>query len=84
MKRTLYLEQIKRHLRVQPICAILGARQVGKATFVNLSVNIRNMNIAVQDLQLDHFYIIFPGNISFAMSEKITACGLDALKEIDI
>ncbi len=32
MKRTIYLEQIKRHLRVQPICAILGARQVGKIT----------------------------------------------------
>lgn len=32
MKRTIYLEQIKRHLRVQPICAILGARQVGKTT----------------------------------------------------
>lgn len=32
MERKIYLEQIKRHLRVQPICAILGARQVGKTT----------------------------------------------------
>ena len=32
MLRKIYLEQVKRHLSVQPICAILGARQVGKTT----------------------------------------------------
>jgi uncharacterized protein len=32
MKRVIYLEQIKRHLKIQPVCAILGARQVGKTT----------------------------------------------------
>ncbi len=32
MERPLYLAQIATHLRVQPICAILGARQVGKTT----------------------------------------------------
>ncbi len=32
MERIIYLTQIATHLRVQPICAILGARQVGKTT----------------------------------------------------
>lgn len=32
MKRVVYLELIKKHFRIQPICAILGARQVGKTT----------------------------------------------------
>ncbi len=32
MKRTLYLEKIHHYLKVHPICAILGARQVGKTT----------------------------------------------------
>lgn len=42
----------------------------------------KSMNIAVEDLKLDHLYIIFPGKLNFAITEKITACGLDALKEI--
>ncbi len=44
----------------------------------------KSMNIAVEDLQLDHLYIIFPGAISFAMNEKITACGLDVLRELEV
>jgi predicted AAA+ superfamily ATPase len=42
----------------------------------------KSMNIAVEDLKLDHLYIIFPGKLNFAITDKITACGLDALKEI--
>jgi predicted AAA+ superfamily ATPase len=44
----------------------------------------KSMNIALEDLKLDYLYIIFPGTLSFVMNEKITACGLDALKEIKI
>ncbi|MDR3550496.1 MAG: ATP-binding protein [Candidatus Babeliales bacterium] len=44
----------------------------------------KSMNIAIEDLKLDHLYIIFPGTMSFAMNEKITACGLNALKEITL
>jgi hypothetical protein len=42
------------------------------------------MNIAIEDLKLDHLYVIFPGTFSFEMKEKITACGLDALKTISL
>jgi len=44
----------------------------------------KSMNIALSDLKLDHLYVIFPGTLSFAMDEKITACGLDLIKEIKI
>lgn len=44
----------------------------------------KSMNIALNDLNLDHLYIIFPGTFSFAMSEKISAHGLDALDQITI
>jgi uncharacterized protein len=44
----------------------------------------KSMNIALENLNLDHLYVIFPGKVRFPMSEKITACGLDALREIGV
>lgn len=44
----------------------------------------KSMNIALEDLKLDHLYIIFPGTLNFAMNDKVTACGLNALREIRI
>jgi len=42
----------------------------------------KSMHIALQDLHLDHLYLVFPGNISFPLHEKMTACGLDVLQEV--
>jgi len=44
----------------------------------------KSMNIALEDLKLDHLYIIFPGKFRFFIKEKITACGLDAFREIEV
>lgn len=44
----------------------------------------KSMHIALEDLKLDHLYVIFPGKIHFPLSEKITAWGLDVLQEIEI
>lgn len=38
--------------------------------------NTRSMHIAIEDLKLDHLYIVYPGSDSFQLSEKITAAGL--------
>lgn len=35
-----------------------------------------SMRIASADLKLDHLYVIYPGSITFALSENITARGL--------
>lgn len=42
----------------------------------------KSMNIALQDLQLDHLYLIFPGQFSFPLAPKITACGLEQLAQV--
>ena len=44
----------------------------------------KSMNIALQDLNLDHIFLIFPGNIKFPINEKITACGLDVIEKIKL
>jgi len=36
-----------------------------------------SMKIALEDLKLDHLYIVYPGNREFPMTEKITALGLN-------
>lgn len=40
-----------------------------------------SMQIAINDLKLNHLYVIFPGNISFPLSEHITAQGLEILRK---
>ncbi len=35
-----------------------------------------SMRIACDDLKLDHLYVVYPGTITFSLSEKITARGL--------
>lgn len=42
----------------------------------------KSMNIALNDLKLEHLYVVFPGNLNFSMSEKITAFSLDQIKEL--
>lgn len=44
----------------------------------------KSMRIAKQDLNLDHLYVIFPGNRCFPFDENITACGLDSIEKITI
>ncbi len=51
MERTIYLEQIKQHLRIQPICAILGARQVGKTTLARQFAAHHHQKIEFFDLE---------------------------------
>src|SRR3972149_6197751 len=51
IKRTRYLEQIHRHLSIQPICAILGARQVGKTTLARQFAAKYNQKVEFFDLE---------------------------------
>ena len=44
----------------------------------------KSMHIALEDLKLDHLYVIYPGNTTYFMHEKITACGLIALRELNL
>ncbi len=51
MKRTIYLELIKKYFRVFPICAILGARQVGKTTLARQFAADQSLKIEFFDLE---------------------------------
>lgn len=42
----------------------------------------KSMQIAMQDLKLDHLFLIYPGDFNFPLHESMTACGLDALDTI--
>ncbi len=44
----------------------------------------KSMHIAVQDLQLDALYVIYPGNMKFVMQDKITACGLQMIGDLKL
>jgi len=49
--RTIYLEKIKKYLQVQPVCAILGARQVGKTTLARQFAVQHNQKVEFFDLE---------------------------------
>lgn len=36
----------------------------------------KSMHVALEDLRLDHLYVVYPGNRNFPMTEKISAIGL--------
>ena len=44
----------------------------------------KSMQIAMQDLKLDHLYLVYPGDFTFPLQENMTACGLDALSKITL
>lgn len=44
----------------------------------------KSMHIASKDLDLDKLFVIYPGNINFKLSEKITAIGLENIRKFSI
>lgn len=44
----------------------------------------KSMRIALEELKLEHLYIITPGNIYYPLEEKITLVGLENYKKITI
>jgi predicted AAA+ superfamily ATPase len=44
----------------------------------------RSMRTAIEDLKLNHLFVIYPGKEAFPLDEKITAHGLDNMLEISM
>lgn len=37
----------------------------------------KSMHTSLEDLQLDHLYVIYPGAVDYPLTDKITVCGLE-------
>lgn len=81
------MEQILAHLRPDEfafwqtqsgaeldLLAIAKGKRLGFEMKLNESpASTRSMHIAMEDLKLDHLYVIHPGNLRFPLGDKITA-----------
>jgi len=92
------LEEIMKTYHVQPEESFFWATQSGAELDLLIIKNgkrigfeikytdtprlTKSMNIALQDLQLDHLYLIHPHQISFPLADKATAVGLEKLATI--
>lgn len=43
----------------------------------------KSMHVVLQDLKLDHLYVIFPGTRKFPVAENITIFGFDLISELE-
>jgi hypothetical protein len=44
----------------------------------------KSMHIALEDLKLEHLWVIYPGTLRFPMTEKITALPLREIHDIEL
>jgi predicted AAA+ superfamily ATPase len=50
--------------------------------FMDAPVMTRSMTIALHDLDLEHLYVIYPGNQSYQLDEKVSVLPLDQVWSI--
>jgi len=58
-----------------------GKRLGFEFKYVDVPKTTKSMQIALADLKLDHLTVVYPGKVSFPLTEKITAQGLEALAQ---
>ena len=58
-----------------------GKRYGFEFKYTDMPKTTTSMHIALQDLGLEHLTVIHPGSSQFPLTEKITACGLEAFVE---
>jgi predicted AAA+ superfamily ATPase len=61
-------------MRQFPVVALIGARQVGKTTLARQVT--KSMRSVLEDLRLDHLYIVHPGSRSYPLDRRVTALAL--------
>lgn len=60
-----------------------GSKRIGiEFKYTDNPKATKSMHIAIEDLKIDHIYIIIPGKSSYVLDEKISVCGLDNLESI--
>jgi hypothetical protein len=65
------------------LLARVGGKHYGfEFKYADAPGSTRAMHIAVQDLSLEHLWVIYPGNQEYALDEKISALPLASLQKI--
>jgi predicted AAA+ superfamily ATPase len=60
-----------------------GSKRIGfEFKYADAPGATKSMHIALEDLKLDHLYVIVPGENKYLLHEKITVCGLDGLEAL--
>lgn len=81
MLRTFFLEQIKRYFRTHSTVALhrQGQFTAFEFKFSDAPKITRSMHSVLQNLSIEHLYVIYPGDRNYSLSEKITVKGLGEL-----
>jgi len=64
------------------IFTINGKRHGFEFKYVDAPGRKRSMHIALEDLGLEHLWIIYPGDQKYPLDEKITVIPLDELSNL--
>ncbi|MFH1831221.1 MAG: ATP-binding protein [bacterium] len=59
-----------------------GKRLGFEFKYADVPRTTKSMQIALADLKLDHLTVIYPGKVTFPLTEKITAQGLESLTDL--
>ena len=61
---------------------IAGKRHGFEFKYTDAPGRKRSMHIAIEDLGLEHLWIVYPGNQKYALDSKITALPLEEIIQI--
>jgi uncharacterized protein len=64
------------------LVSIAGKRYGFECKYSDAPGRTRSMHIAIQDLGLEHLYVIYPGEETYALDDKITAIPLKMISEL--
>jgi predicted AAA+ superfamily ATPase len=63
------------------LCWMTGPRRVGvEFKYTSRPALTKSMHVVMDDLKLDHLYVVHPGEGCFPLGERVTAAGLGAMR----
>lgn len=65
------------------LCWMGGPQRLGVEIKYTSSPSVtKSMRVAMEDLALDHLYVVYPGRERFALADRITAVGLSGMRQV--
>lgn len=67
------------------LCWMTGPRRIGvELKYTSSPTVTKSMRVSMADLALDHLYVVYPGLGRYPLAERITAAGLDDMRDIAV